>query len=170
MTLSRVRCPDCGAERGVRVAGSGLVWEEGHVCAKRPLAISKGAQATSSGDEGSPERAPQAAWSNAKPTQVRWPDGKLVTLPSKTEARVAERLIAETQARGERLYRQVRLPLLSIAPREGGTPFYVTVDFAIVGSGGTRYIDAKTARKSPEWARGKAAAAASGYQIEECER
>ena len=123
------------------------------------------------------ERAPQAQpaaaagkpWSAAKPTTVTWTDGTPVTLPSKTEARVARRLIEEAKAAGARLYRQVRVPLLSIASRPKGTPFYLTVDFALVlPDGRRRYIDAKSSRRSPEWARGRAAAEAwLGQKIEE---
>ncbi|HXT31401.1 MAG TPA: hypothetical protein VN716_19015 [Vicinamibacterales bacterium] len=126
--------------------------------------------------ERSPSTAPPAAqgrpWSAAKPTQVIWTDGQVVTLPSKTEARVALRLLEEARVAKARLYRQVRVPLLSIAPRRGGAPLVLTVDFALVyPDGRKRYIDAKTRRTSPEWARGRAAAEAWLQQkIEEAAR
>lgn len=118
----------------------------------------------------------------AKPTQAEWIDGSVVTFPSKTEARVAARLVLEVKAQrvedqrrgwpATRIFRQVRIPLLSIDPRRGGTPYVLTVDFVIqYGGGSRRYIDAKTKRKSPEWARGRAAAQAElGISIEETDR
>lgn len=82
----------------------------------------------------------------AKPTQAAWIDDSIVTFPSKTEARVAERLVAEVRAQrvedqrrgwpATRIYRQVRIPLLSIDPRRGGTPYVLTVDFVIQYGGG----------------------------------
>lgn len=108
-------------------------------------------------------------WSLAEPTNVMWQSGKIIRLPSKTEARVAERLLERAKAEGARIYRQVRVPLLSIAPQESGVPYYLTVDFVIVFQDNhEEWVDAKTARKSPEWMRGRAAAEAwLGVRIEE---
>lgn len=100
----------------------------------------------------SPGKTKKSPWSNATPTEV---DG--IKFPSKTEARVYRRLRGELKA-GERLYCQVRFPLLAIGPVERLRPLNFTVDFVIVQRDGTwRVIDAKTGRKSREWARGKAA-------------
>lgn len=111
---------------------------------------------------------------NAKPTQAVWVDGTVVNFPSKTEARVAERLVREHLATpGSRLYRQVPVPLLSIEHRRDATghgiPYKLTVDFVFVRPDGTeRWVDAKTRRKNREWARGRAAAEAwLGQPIEE---
>ena len=115
---------------------------------------------------------PGAAWSAAKPTAVDW-QGELVTLPSKTEARVARRLLEEVAAApGTRIYRQVRVPLLTIAPGRRGVPLYLTVDFVVVEPDGTEHwIDAKTKRRSREWVRGRAAAEAwLGERVAEVDR
>lgn len=125
----------------------------------------------------------QGGWRPATPTHVMWIDGKVVKLPSKTEARVAERLIAEVQAMRAadaakkrpltRLYRQCHVALMTIDPRPGGCPTYLTVDFCIVHTDGRKqYIDAKPKKwKSPEWFRGKLAAQAElGIKIEETDR
>lgn len=95
----------------------------------------------------------------AKPTQVLWQDGEVVTLPSKTEARVAERLLKEYPSdQGYTVYRKVRFPLFSIQPRPGGTPHYLEIDFLVVkGNEIVRAVDAKRGKKSKDWARGKAA-------------
>ena len=103
-------------------------------------------------------------WSNAVRTEV---DG--ITFPSKTEALVYSILKAMLKT-GDRLYRQVRLPLLSIGPGPKLVPLALTVDFCLVGANGVRlYVDAKSrTRRSREWVRGKAAAeAAWGIKIEE---
>jgi len=101
--------------------------------------------------DSSPEPA-KKKWSNAVPTEV---DG--IRFPSKTEAAVYRRLRHELE-QGERLYCQVRFPLLAIGPVEKLRPLSFTVDFVIVQKDGTwRVIDAKTRRVSREWARGKAA-------------
>jgi hypothetical protein len=107
----------------------------------------------------------------AKPTDVFWPTGKVVTLPSKTEARVAERLIKKAREAGARIYRQVRVPLLSIAPNAKGVPFYLCIDFVIIyDDNREEWIDAKTKTKNREWMRGRAAAEAwLGCTIEECD-
>lgn len=101
-------------------------------------------------------------WSNAKPTQV----GD-ITFPSKMEARVYERLLRELTP-GERLYRQVRVPLLASAPDDSGKPLNITVDFVIVTKNNTlRWIDAKGKRQSRDWRRGKAAFEAQYGPLEE---
>lgn len=135
---------------------------------RRETAARPGATSLQPGDK------PRKTQFNAKPTQVAWVGGALVTFPSKTEARVAERLLMEHLATpGSRLYRQVPVPLLTICGREDGSahgiPFRLTVDFVFVRPDGSeRWIDAKTKRKSREWARGKAAAEAwLGLTIEE---
>lgn len=127
-----------------------------------------------------PEVAQKGGWRPATPTHVMWIDGKVVKLPSKTEARVAERLIREVQAMRAtdtaakrpltRLYRQVHVPLMTIDPKPGGCPTCLTVDFCIVHTDGRKqYIDAKPKKwKSAEWFRGKLAAQAElGIKIEE---
>ena len=92
--------------------------------------------------------------------------------PSKMEARVCGRLGSECRRDGTVLYRQVRLPLLSIAPKENGVPMSACIDFAIVRGGKLlRLIDAKGSRVSREWKRGAAAVqAAWGVKIEEVDR
>jgi len=125
----------------------------------------------------------KGGWKPATPTHVMWIDGTVVKLPSKTEARVAERLIAEVRMLREldakwkrpltRLYRQCRISLMTIDPRPGGCPTYLTVDFCIVHTDGRKqYVDAKPKKwKSPEWFRGKLAAQAElGIKIEEVDR
>lgn len=80
-----------------------------------------------------------------------------IRFPSKMEARVFQSLSANLQP-GEQLYRQVRFPLLAVSPGKNQVPLYITIDFVVVGVGGTwRAIDAKSGRKSREWDRGKAA-------------
>lgn len=100
----------------------------------------------------------------AIPTEV---DG--IRFPSKTEARVYARLRREAIAEGARLYRQVRFPLLSIAPNDKGVPLSISIDFALVYSDGrVRLIDAKAKKwKSRDWERGRRAAEACyGVAIE----
>lgn len=92
-----------------------------------------------------------------------------IRFPSKTEARVYRRLRVEAVAENARLYRQVRIPLLNLAPNDNAVPLYITIDFGIVYlDGRVRLIDAKAKKwKSPEWLRGqKAAEAFYGIQIE----
>lgn len=114
------------------------------------------------------------AWSAAEPTEALWPSGEIVTFPSKTEAAVARRLLEECALTGDRLYRQVRIPLLSGAPGPKGVPLYLTVDFAVVSADGrVRYLDAKTKRKGREWVRGKSMAEAlpvEWLRLEEADR
>lgn len=114
----------------------------------------------------------RGSFSAAKKTDVAWNDGTVVTCASKTEARVARRLLLEARAANARIYRNVHVALLSIAPRAGGIALTLTVDFVLrYPDGRKRYIDAKTKRKSREWARGKAAAEAElGIKIEETDR
>lgn len=101
-------------------------------------------------------------WSQATPTVE---DG--IRFPSKLEARVYKLLRAGLKP-GERLYRQVRLPLLAVAPTDSGLPLYMTVDFAIVSASGWRLVDAKSRRKSRDWERGKRALEATyGLRVEE---
>lgn len=113
------------------------------------------------------------AWSAAKPTSRPWPGSNdTVTFPSKCEARVFDRLAAEVAATpGARLYRQVPLWLHTISPNGRGVPYVLRVDFAVVVPGSApRFVEAKTRRKSREWARGAAAARAAGYAIVEVDR
>ena len=112
-------------------------------------------------------------WSNAVPTTV--PDG--VRYASKMEARVAVTLRAECAATGSTLYRQVRLPLLSIAPKRGspkidGKPHVFTCDFYVgYVCGGGRYVEAKGTRRSRDYELRKAAAErAFGIVITEVDR
>ncbi len=119
---------------------------------------------------GSPVASPSSPrpWSAARATVC----GRGHKHPSKTEARVCDRLSAECFADGTTLYRGVRLPLLSLAPKDTGTPLYITIDFGIVKGGKlVRLIDAKTRRKSREWARGKLACeSAWGIKVEEASK
>ena len=110
--------------------------------------------------------APKRPWSNARATEV---DG--IRFPSKMEAAVFTRLRDELQP-GERLYRQVRFPLLAVAPNDKGVPLAMTVDFVIVSPTGWRAIDAKPKRrKSRDWVRGKAAFEATyNVKVEEVDR
>lgn len=107
-------------------------------------------------------------WSAAEPTVIPWIKG-MRRFASKTEARVAARLLMEARATKSLIFCQVRIPLLSLTPRDVGTPASFTCDFVLVGPDGReRWIDAKTARKSPEWLRGKLAAQKwLGQEIEE---
>ena len=96
---------------------------------------------------------------NARRTKV---DG--VTFDSAMESRVYLRLRAECAASGARLYRQVRFPLLNLAPGPHGRPLFFTPDFVVVARDGTwRVVDAKARTRSGrtlkgrEWTRGKAA-------------
>jgi hypothetical protein len=79
--------------------------------------------------------------------------------PSKLEARVYSRLLIEARVDGATLYRQVRLPLLSLGPDDDLRPLYATIDFALrYPDGRIRLIDAKAKRwKSDEWLRGQRA-------------
>jgi len=106
---------------------------------------------------------------NAKPTKV---DG--IRFDSKVEAHVYERLVR--QYGKSRVYRQVRFPLLSIAPDSRRRPLYMTVDFVVKlqrfgidAIDDMEVIDAKSGkRRSREWARGKAAFESTyGVQIME---
>lgn len=93
--------------------------------------------------------------------------GPLRRFGSRMEARVHQRLRAALKP-GQRLYCQVRLPLFTIAPEDGGVPMYLTVDFAVVDSvQALRLIDAKGKRVSRDWRRGAAAAGAWYGKIEE---
>lgn len=95
---------------------------------------------------GTLERRP---WSNAVPTESGG-----IKFASKTEARVYDRLCEMFGAESVRC--QVRMPLLAGAPKPNNRPLYMTIDFCIVESGCAKlWVDAKTKRKSREWARGK---------------
>ena len=101
------------------------------------------------------------SWSNAKPVTVRG-----IKFPSKLEAAWWQHLSAVAAASGQRLYRQVRFPLLDIGGEDTGIPRYFSVDFVLRGGHGDRVIDAK-GRESREWARGKSAFEAEyGIQVE----
>lgn len=98
---------------------------------------------------------------SARPAVVEWPGGVMVEHPSQVEARVARRLLAEVAAApaGTRLFRQVRVPLLTLSPKEGGRPRVLTVDFAVVSPDNqVRLIDAKRGTRSRDWDRGTGAA------------
>jgi hypothetical protein len=118
-----------------------------------------------------PQRRGRSHYS-AKPQDVVWSDGTIVRCASKAEARVAQRLLLEARATKARLYRNVHVPLLSIAPEPGGVAFSLTVDFVLrYADGRTRYIDAKSGKRSRDWNRGRAAAEAElGTRIEEVDR
>lgn len=100
-------------------------------------------------------------WSNAKPVTVRG-----IKFPSKLEAAWWQHLSTVAVASGQRLYRQVRFPLLDIGGEDTGIPRYFSVDFVLRGGPGDRVIDAK-GRESRDWARGKSAFEAEyGIQVE----
>jgi len=88
-------------------------------------------------------------WSNA----IRTACGCGRTHPSKLQARVCARLRLECKATGARLYHDVRLPLLSIAPKRSGSPETICVDFVVVDPDGIWHlIDAKApGRVSRDW-------------------
>jgi len=130
-----------------------------------------------------PEVITKGGWVPATPTHVMWIDGAVRKLSSKTEARVAERLISQVKAMRvadaaakrplTKLFRQWRIPLGNLDPRPGGCPDYLTVDFCIIHTDGRKqFIDAKPKKwKSAEWFRGKLAAQAeTGIPIEETDR
>jgi len=96
-----------------------------------------------------------------------------IRFPSKTEARVYQRLALEARADRATLFRQVRLPLLSLAPDDRLRPLYLTIDFLLLyPDGRVRAVDAKAKRwKSRDWARGAAAFTAFyGTKIETVNR
>lgn len=103
---------------------------------------------------------------NAKRTAV---DG--IMFPSKAEAAVYSKLKLVAQAEKARLYRQVRFPLLNLAPNERGVPLSFTVDFVLVHPDNKREVfDAKRAWRNREWVRGKAAFEAEyNLQVKEIE-
>ena len=121
---------------------------------------------------GTPPRFGKRPWSNAVPSHCLSDHNH----PSKMEARVCDRLTAEVAGNWrekEVLFRQVRLPLLSIAPESDDKPMYFSVDFAIVRGGKLhRLIDAKAkGRVSRDWRRGKAACEACyGITVEEVDK
>lgn len=104
-------------------------------------------------------------WSNATPTVCEC--GR--THDSKMEAKVCRRLTLECEARGETLLQQVRMPLWCLAPGDKGSALYISIDFVIVVDNRmARAIDAKGARKSRDWLRGKRAFESSyGMELEE---
>ena len=88
-------------------------------------------------------------WSNAVPTEM-----DDIRFPSRTEARVWRLLIGLFGRPA--LRRQVRMPLLA-GETATGVPLAITVDFVVVRNGRPiLWIDAKTRRRSREWARGAA--------------
>ena len=95
-----------------------------------------------------------------------------IRFPSKMEARVYRRLLAELR-HGERLFCQVRLPLLCLGPGPKRRPVSaIAVDFAITRGGKLfRLIDAKCkGRVSREWkSRAAACRETWGIEIEEVE-
>lgn len=111
---------------------------------------------------------PGRSWSQAKATDCLAGHNH----PSKMEARVCNRLSSECAEAGSTLFRNVRMPLLSIASRDTGTPLYLTVDFGIVVGGRlSRLVDAKAkGRVSRDWKRGaRACESAWGIKVEEVE-
>lgn len=94
--------------------------------------------------------APKKTWSGAVAAER---DG--ITFASKTEAGVYDRLLAEFGRPAIRT--QIRMPLLA-GVRDGGRVLYLTVDFVVYRPSAPvpiLYVDAKTRRKSRDWARGK---------------
>lgn len=107
-------------------------------------------------------------WSAARPTDCSC--GR--RHGSRLEARVCAHVrVPLAAADGYLLLQQIRLPAFTLAPRERGAAFYVTIDFGIVHRGRlVRLIDAK-GRRSRDWARGRAAIEASyGIKVEEIDR
>lgn len=89
---------------------------------------------------------------------------------SKVEARVCARVYADAEQDGMTAYRDARLPLWALPPTDAGIPFYITIDFVVKDVSGriARLVDAKSGRRSREWARGRAAAEATyGIKVEE---
>lgn len=107
----------------------------------------------------------RTGWAVAQPVV----DGEGLRHASKLEKRVYDRLVLQARHDGAILFRQVRFPLLSLAPTATGGPLAITVDFVLVRGEQWRVIDAKPKRrKSCEWVRGKAAfEACYGVPIEE---
>ena len=109
----------------------------------------------------------------AKKSGRRWSSAKKKACaqghahPSKTEAAVCDRLHLEARVTEARVYTQVRLPLLALAPDANGRPLYLTIDFLVVRGFSKRYIDAKAGRVSRDWRRGKAAFEVTYGPIEE---
>ena len=90
--------------------------------------------------------------------------------PSKTEARVCEKLTQLTLETGGTLFQQPRFPLLAIAADSKNRPLYFTPDFALWRAGKLwRVWDAKSGkRRNREWATKKAAFEATyGIKVEE---
>ena len=104
-------------------------------------------------------------WSSAKRTVCAQGHAEA----SRMQARVCDRLHLEARVTGARVYRQVRLPLLALAPKPDGTPHVLSIDFVVVEPGKPiRYVEAKDPRRvSRDWRRGAAAFAASWGPIEE---
>ena len=105
----------------------------------------------------------KSSWSKAQPTTVGG-----MKFPSKLEAKIYHRLQRNLKP-DERIFRQARMILLTLATKPGGCPYYFTVDFMVVQGLNkiTRLVDAK-GRISREWTRGKAACeAAYGIKVEE---
>jgi hypothetical protein len=90
--------------------------------------------------------------------------------PSKVEARVCARVHHE-RADGDVIYRNVRLPLFALPPTARGIAMYLNVDFVVTRNRRmVRIIDAKSGRRSRDWARGAAACEATyGLKVEECD-
>lgn len=89
---------------------------------------------------------------------------------SALEARVCDRLTAEVAATpGARLYQQVGIALVNVAPVGTGRPLRFTVDFVFAGPGvPTRYIEAKGRWRSRDYVvRRCAAEALLGVPVEE---
>ncbi len=129
-------------------------------------------------------RASRGKFSNAARTVG--PDG--IAHASKMEARVFERLRRELQP-GERILRQIRMPLFSAASDARMRPLALTIDFAVLAPntqdppnrlgpwhllpnclGWVCWVEAKGRRKSRDWARGKAAFESTWGKIMETDR
>ena len=88
-------------------------------------------------------------WSNAQANTIRG-----IKFPSKCQARVYLRLVELFGVDNLRL--DIRMPLLA-GDKGNGKVLYQEIDFVVVENGKPKlWIDAKTKRKSREWARGMA--------------
>ena len=96
-----------------------------------------------------PKLKKRSNWSNAQETTSNG-----ITFPSKTEARVYERLCELYGA--HRIVCQVRMPLLATRIDKSRC-CYITIDFVVMWDGEPIvWVDAKTNRRSREWRRGAA--------------
>lgn len=160
--LAAMKCRRCGDTGRIVTEDGGAVCPAMCASAKAMIAAAPPAP--------NPFPPAKRPWSSAK--RCASADG--TPHASKMERAVYERIKRELRP-GAVLLRQVRMPLLSIAPDNLGRPLYLTVDFAIIDESGPdacdiRWVEAKGKRRSRDWARGKAAFEATWGKIEEVDR